>query len=61
MSENTSQQSAPVALAWLAVVAGIVGNTVASVAGSQLLVNVGFGALTTLGVVTLVLHWLRRR
>ncbi|GAA3632184.1 hypothetical protein GCM10022223_57900 [Kineosporia mesophila] len=58
MTENTS---AVVGGAWLAVVAGVVGNTVASLAGDSMPVHLGFGALTTVGVVTLVVNWLHRR
>lgn len=62
MSENTrSNGSVLVALAWLAVVAGVVGNTVASVAATPIGVNLALGALTAAGVVVLVLNWLHRR
>ncbi|GAB6900419.1 hypothetical protein [Kineosporia succinea] len=58
MTENTPVM---VRAAWLAVVLGVVGNSVASVAGDLLLLNLAFGTLTAVGVVTLVLNWMRRR
>lgn len=59
MPENTSSRLT--GLAWLAVVAGVVGNTVASVAGDSTALHLGLGLLTTAGVVVLVMNWLRRR
>ncbi len=65
MTEHTSGDPRPAsaitAVAWLAVVAGMVGNTVASLTGDVLLVHLGLGLLTAAGVVTLVLNWLHRR
>jgi len=65
MTEHTTGSSRPgsaaTVLAWLAVVAGMVGNTIASVAGDGLLPHLGFGLLTTAGVVALGLNWLHRR
>ncbi|GLY31140.1 hypothetical protein [Kineosporia sp. NBRC 101731] len=57
----TEHASALIGVAWLAVVAGVVGNTVASLAGDSMPVHLGFGALTAVGVVTLVVNWLHRR
>ena len=66
MTQHTGQSSprttSPlVALAWLAVVAGVVGNSVVSVAGASIMVHLALGALTTAGVTVLVLNWLHRR
>ncbi|MBT0767420.1 hypothetical protein KIH74_00705 [Kineosporia sp. J2-2] len=61
MPENTGPSSAIVMPAWLAVVGGLVGNTVASFAGDVLVVHLALGLLTTAGVVALVLNWLHRR
>jgi hypothetical protein len=65
MTEHTSGDprpgSAVTALAWLAVVAGMIGNTVTSLAGDALPLHLALGLLTAAGVVTLGLNWLHRR
>jgi hypothetical protein len=65
MTEHTSGDPRPGSAvtvgAWLAVVAGMVGNTVASLAGDALLPHLALGLLTAAGVVTLALNWLHRR